>query len=370
MTDPKASAADADTDGARRSGPGSTVWILGGLALILLAFVALRFIGSNDDDAATSDTASESPAPSSSIEGSLGPNGIEPGSVLFVDRSGAEGAAGRVTVLRPDGARLLLNRRCLRLAAAATTGICLDAAGPTLPDDYTVTFFDPTTPDLAVGDEQLAVFPGRAAVSPDGSLVSTSTWVIDVGYRPLNERRTAASIDIVGDDLGPIPLESWTTLPTSEVHSDPQARFWTVTFGPDNDTFWVAGLFGGAPEILRGTVSERFLEPIGLPGSEPSISPDGDTLVFVGLDGTLMAHDLNSGETRSLQEPGPIEDQVVFVDDDTVLYAKADGSRPADEVRVEQNSADTFTVWSLSLVGDSAPQVFAEGADAVTIYRG
>jgi len=96
------------------------------------------------------------------------------------------------------------------------------------------------------------------------------------------------------------------------------------------------------------------------------VSPDGSRVAFkVDVDQgrkvvwQIAVQDLATGE-RTLLEQGPrgVDDQVEWLDDDTLLY----GLPRPDEPGVTD-------VWSLDTTPDAEPQVLIEQAWSATVVR-
>lgn len=345
-------------------------WLVAlGLVLLICGIWLLVAANSDEPTAETAPTVTNASGDTNDSiirEGTLSVDGIVPAVVLFIDRSGDPDRSGRISIIEPDGTRTVLPRPCARFAAAAGQGVCV-GTGPSLFSESVADIFDPTTQYLRPTQGLLSGFPGRAAVSPDGSLASISTWTARDGYQPLARRNTEVWIvDNTADESEPVDLRSFTRTDSNRGRD----QFWAVTFGPDNNTFWVTAIRDGVPEIMQGRFSDRTLEPTGIAGSEPSISPDGSTLVYVAPEGALMAHNLRTDVSIPLGEEGPIEDQPTWADHDTVLYATADNGQPADRVRSTESPSATFTIWALDVALNTTPRVFAEDADAPAVYRG
>ena len=105
--------------------------------------------------------------------------------------------------------------------------------------------------------------------------------------------------------------------------------------------------------------------PAGFTGTCPSVSPDGTHIAFKRrLPGSdlprLMVRDLRSGEEWVLGEAGFVDDQVEWLDDDTVIYAM-----PRDDARI-QPATD---IWALDIAPDARPDLLVPFAAAPAIYR-
>jgi len=101
-------------------------------------------------------------------------------------------------------------------------------------------------------------------------------------------------------------------------------QFWGLTF-VDSDAFYVTGYFGEDPEILFGSIQRKTIKPTGYIGSCPAVSPDGRLLAFKQLrdDGSfeIAVAEVETGTVTVLNEDRSIDDQVEWLDNDTILYA-------------------------------------------------
>jgi Tol biopolymer transport system component len=117
---------------------------------------------------------------------------------------------------------------------------------------------------------------------------------------------------------------------------------------------------------MRGTLSDMTIGPTGWVGSCPSLSPDGKTLVFKEMrqDGTfeLVAVDVATNTKQKLGETRSVDEQVEWLDNDTILYA------------VHPEGRDTavqpaFDIWKLAIADGSEPVLFLPNADSPAVSR-
>ena len=246
-----------------------------------------------------------------------------PGEVLVVNRAPGEDY-GRLAIRHADGSRTLLERECTRVHIAAERGVCLSQIDGVV-TSFATSFFDPATPETTIKSYASAL-PSRARISPDGRFSSVTAFISGASYEDIGGgSSTIVTIDDI-DGSG----NTLTSLVQYEVDSDDprydnlEPQYWGMTFAND-DEFYVTGFFGDEPEVMRGSIETQTLVPTGWDGSCPSLSPDGKTIVFKEprLDGgfSLAAVDIESGRRWVINESKSVDDQVEWLDNDTILYA-------------------------------------------------
>ncbi|KAG1649997.1 hypothetical protein GQR58_028484 [Nymphon striatum] len=143
------------------------------------------------------------------------------------------------------------------------------------------------------------------------------------------------------------------------------SKYWGLSF-VDNNDFYITGWFGDGPEIMSGSLDTMVVKPTGFDGSCPSLSPDGKTLVFKesraegGFD--LVAVDLATNDKWILGETRSVDDQVEWLDNDTILYAvhPDGGDKPVQP---------EFDIWMLDIAEGSEPVLFLPNADSPAVVR-
>jgi dipeptidyl aminopeptidase/acylaminoacyl peptidase len=261
---------------------------------------------------------------------------------------------GRLSVVAldaPDGPRASTDVECERVYATAAAGVCLAA------DRGVVTTYRTLTLDagLRVTDEApLTGLPSRARLSPDGSLIATTTFVTGHSYMSSGFSTETVVRGADGTEYG--NLEEFTLEVDGAEVAAVDRNFWGVTF-VDGDTFFATASSGGTTWLVRGSLSERRLVALREDAECPSVSPDGTRVAYKKRGPApagqwrLAVLDLATGEERLLDEERSVDDQIAWVDADTVAYG----------LPREGADAAVTDVWSLPVDGGE-PEVLVPQA--------
>jgi hypothetical protein len=252
----------------------------------------------------------------------------------------------------------------MRVHIDGGNGVCLsEDAG--LVASYTATFFDADDPGQRDIKSYAIPRPSRAQVSADGSLATTTSFITGASYEDITgETSTVVTIDAF-DEKKLTGVNQFEVDAPEARYFDENRKFWGLSF-IDNNEFYITGLFGNEPEIMLGNIEERVVRPTGYEGSCPSLSPDLASLVFKqtraqgGFD--LVVVDLASGAITVLNETRSVDDQVEWLDNDTILYAL----HPEGEEDLVQPEYD---IWMLDIAEGSVPELFLPNADSPATIR-
>lgn len=289
---------------------------------------------------------------------------VTDGSRIVFRHTGIDNQYGVVAIVPlddPGGARAFTDVACDRVAARPAGASCLFTdAGVTT--SFAVKEYDPAWNE--VGSTPLPGTPSRTRLSPDGSLVATTVFVSGHSYMSSGFSTATEVHEFGGGDR-------WGNLEEFDLTVDGRAvnpvdrNIWGVTF-VDDETFYATVATGDRTLLVEGSLSDRALTSVSPDAECPSLSPDGSRVAFkVDVDPgrpvvwQVAVQDLVTGERTVLaQGPRGLDDQVEWLDDDTLLY----GLPRADEPGVTD-------VWSVDADAAAEPELLIEHAWSPTVVR-
>lgn len=256
---------------------------------------------------------------------------------------------GTVLVVGNDGSRVEQRTRagalvgrgpvCQRAYAAGGTLACLRSTG--VPFSSELTVFrggGAATQGSGVPDLRLDLWgnPSRSQVSPSGRFVAWTVFRSGDSYMQAGGFSTTAGFyDLeTGDHYG--SLEDFTVLRDGRKVTAADVNFWGITFAADDRTFYATLGSGGRTWLLRGQVGSRTLTTLREGVECPSLSPDGTRIAYKARAGDgWRAHvlRLDGGTDVALADIAlagdqPVDDQIAWVDDETVAYGTSVGGEP------------------------------------------
>lgn len=270
------------------------------------------------------------------------------------------GLVSTVSLADPGGPRAVTDLACDRIDVVATGGSCLESE-PGVVTRYR--WLDLDT-DLDVVDENpLAGMPSRTRLSPDGSKVASTVFVAGHSYLQVGFSTATVVREVGGTSWG--NLEKFQLILDGKEVNPADRNVWGVTFDRTGTGFYATVATGGSPYLVRGDLAKRTLTTIRKGAECPALSPDGSTVAYkknIGKDAVHWAVavlDLATGTERVLEaEEHSVDDQVQWLDDDTLLYAL-----PRDD------DPGVTDVWALPVDGASAPAVLIERAWSPAVVR-
>ncbi|MEV8509134.1 hypothetical protein AB0368_30455 [Actinoplanes sp. NPDC051475] len=265
------------------------------------------------------------------------------------------GRLALVPVTAPDGPRALTEVSCERVYAVTTRSVCLSARRG-ITNTYRAQVLGAGW--APAGELPLTGLPSRARLSRDGALAATTTFVYGDSYASPGQFSTRTTVTRIGDGRH-AELEKFRLEVDGRAVTSADRNFWGVTFAGDDDTFYATAATGGRTWLVRGTVSGRRMTAVRADVECPSLSPDGIRIGFK-KHGDLPAgrwrlavYDLRTGAETVLAETRSVDDQVVWLDDSTILYGLP---------RTAASGAATSDVWAVPADGTGQPRVLVPDA--------
>jgi hypothetical protein len=282
----------------------------------------------------------------------------------LVFRSTALGAGyGRVAMVplsTPGGPRTFTPATCERVYATAGEAICLSAQRG-LVTTYKARLLDKSWNETR--DLPLTGIPSRARLAKDGSLVATTTFVFGDSYANPGQFSTRTLVtrtdgEVVGD------VEKFKLVVDGRVIAAADKNLWGVTF-VDDDRFYATAASGKTTWLVEGSLATRTVTALRTDVECPSLSPDGTRVAFKKHGDLppgrwrLAVYDLRTHAETLLAETHSVDDQVEWLDNDTVVYGlprQTAGSASSD-------------VWKVSADGSGTPQVLVSDAWSPAVVR-
>jgi hypothetical protein len=212
---------------------------------------------------------------------------------------------------------------CERVYYAGGRGICMGVAPSGV--DYDATIFDS---DLKPIDSiSLTGLPSRARVSADGRYGAMTVFVSGDSYLESSSAfstRTTILDMSDGSQIG--QLEQFSVSKDGQPFDAVDFNFWGVTFAKDPNTFYATLGTGGEHYLLQGNVRERSMRVLRDGVECPSLSPDNERIAYKSRIGDedrwrLRVLDLATLEDHAVAEARSIDDQVEWLDDETLAYS-------------------------------------------------
>jgi hypothetical protein len=251
---------------------------------------------------------------------------------------------------------------CERVYMASGHGLCLVADRGVI-TSYRAELFDSqfqTRQRLPV-----AGVPSRARVSPDGSLAAFTYFVngdsyAAGGFSTRSVIVNTADGSIVGE------LEQFAVTRDGAPFKAVDFNFWGVTFAKQAGTFYATLASGGTNYLIEGNAHAHTARVLRDGVECPSLSPDNRRVAFkrripgIRLHWSIQVFDLESGKETTLAETRSVDDQVEWLDDNTIVYAIPSGLQKAHA---------SMDIWAVPADGAGSPRVLFENADSPAVVR-
>jgi hypothetical protein len=213
---------------------------------------------------------------------------------------------------------------CERVYYAAGHGICMGVAPSGV--DYTATIFNE---DLeGEGTIPLQGLPSRARVSADGRYGAMTVFVSGDAYL---ESSTAFSTRTLVVDMATgkvaTQLEQFKVIKEGQPFDAVDFNFWGITFDPkDSNRFYATLGTGDHHYLVEGDIAAREMKVLRDGVECPSLSPDGKQIAYKSRIGHsnrwhIRVLDVDTLKDHAVAEERSIDDQVEWLDDDTLAYS-------------------------------------------------
>ena len=299
-------------------------------------------------------------APSSveAVTATVAPTGPR---VVFRNTAGGSGYAlvASVALDDPTGPRTVSDRACDRVDQTEQATICLRT------NRGIVTTFEAVLLDqdgAEVDSWPLPGVPSRTRMSPDATLLASTAFVTGMSYAIVGFSTQTVIRGVDGRDFG--NLEDFATIIDGERLLAADRNFWGVTFAADGNTFYATAASGPSTWLVQGDLEARSLTSIRQNAECPSLSPDGNRIAYKKRMSTqgevhwaIAVLEIGSGTETVLGETRSVDDQVEWLDDDTLLYGLP-GDTPGDS-----------DIWSIGVDDGSAPTLFIPHAWSPAVVR-
>lgn len=291
--------------------------------------------------------------------------GVRPAGARVVFRNTALGTGyglvASVPLSDPTAERSLTDLACDRVYATAQLQSCLHI------DRGVVTTFTGTLSDASgreIRSWPLAGVPSRTRLSADSSLIAATSFVTGEAYATVGfATMTTISATDGSQDYG--NLEDFALFVDDARITAADRNVWGVTFTDDDNTFYATAASNNQTWLVRGDLAARTLTAIRDTVECPSLSPDGGRIAYkkkvstsATPQWTIAVLDLTTGTETMLPEIRNVDDQVVWLDDDTILYGLA-----------REETVGDSDVWSVSANGDADPELFLAHAWSPSVVR-
>ncbi|MEU9117037.1 hypothetical protein AB0D04_36110 [Streptomyces sp. NPDC048483] len=252
----------------------------------------------------------------------------------------------------PSGPPAVAPLECVRVYAAAGTGICVR---PDSPWSYHVAVLDRDLHEKRAF--RVPGLPNRARVSASGRMVAWTTFVGGDSYTSSGFSTRTGILDTRTGTVA-ATLEKFTVTREGRPYRAADLNFWGVTFTADDNRFYATMSTAGHRYLVQGDFARRTVRTLKQNVECPSLSPDGTRIAFkeaIGSDPTrgwrLSVLDLTSMRVTPLAETRSVDDQAAWLDNTTVGYTVRDSSGDPD-------------VWSVPADGSGTPRLLVPHAES------
>lgn len=284
--------------------------------------------------------------------------------VLFRNTASGQGYGQAATVLlsAPEAGRTVADAACDRVYGTSGQVICLRT------NRGLVTSFEAAVYDRnwrETGSWALPGIPSRTRLDHAGKVASTTVFVSGHSYAGAGFS-TETVINPLDGGTGTGNLEDFALWVNGVQVSPADRNIWGVTFLPGQaDSFYATAASNGRTWLVQGSVSSRKLTAVYDGVECPSVSPDGKRIAFKKNMASSMTPlwniavlDISAGTEALLAETRNVDDQIEWLDDDTLLYGLG-----------RDGVAGDSDIWQLGTAQESRPSLFIEHAWSPSVVR-
>lgn len=213
----------------------------------------------------------------------------------------------------------------------------------------------------------------RTRVSADGRFVGTTVFVSGHSYAVAGQFSTMTHVWDTRRRSMALALDKVTLTHEGQVvpyTSQTQLNYWGLTFDPrDADRFYVTAAIRGRPHLAVGSVARATAQTVRPDVECPSLSPDGLRIAFKkrradGRGWNPAVLDLASGKETVFTSARSLDDQIEWLDNDTLVYeatqTRMGGAKTDLMVRSARDPAAPERLW----LEDAASPAVHRGAQA------
>jgi hypothetical protein len=250
---------------------------------------------------------------------------------------------------------------CERVHFAAGRGVCL-TADRGMTTSYRLELFDEQyQTDHTV---PLAGMPSRARVAERGGMAALTYFVSGDSYAATSFSTRTFLIDLQkGNDMA--NLESFTVTRDGAAFKSVDFNFWGVTFAHGAGKFYATLSSAGTMYLVEGDANTQTARVLRDGVECPSLSPDNRRIAFKrrqpGFTASwrIVVLDLASGAEVALPETRSVDDQVEWLDDQTIIYALPEGTQ----------ASAAMNLWAAAADGQSPPRLLLSNAESPAVVR-
>jgi hypothetical protein len=265
-----------------------------------------------------------------------------------------------VALDNPGGARAFSPATCDRVYARTSVTLCL-----VIKRGIATTYAAQLLNAHWSAERQVPLpgLPSRARISPDGSLLATTTFVFGDSYTNPGQFSTRTVVSKVAGGGTDLDLEQFTVVADGHPLTAADKNIWGVTFA-DDDTFYATAASGKKTWLVQGSLSQRRMVSLRADVECPSLSPDGTRIAFKKHGDLpkgqwrLAVYDLKTHTETMIADQRSVDDQVEWLDNRQVLYGLPRGG-----------TSISSDVWVANADGTGTPKVFVADAWSPSVVR-